>query len=99
MLLLATGISVRMLNRVLKEKAAKKQPGCTWIEVDNEVHIFLVGLMHDAGTCLVQNLFCEMWRRKGSSFVSPQRETVDCIWAHQHSSCYFFLNKKKSTDL
>jgi hypothetical protein len=43
MLLLATGISVRMLNsRVLKEKAAKKQLGCTWIEVDNEVHIFLV---------------------------------------------------------
>jgi hypothetical protein len=84
MLLLATGISVRMLNsRVLKEKAVKKQLGCTWIEVDNEVHIFLaqyqdhpqmieihaklqrlLGLMHDAGTCLVQNLFCMMWKKK-----------------------------------
>jgi hypothetical protein len=25
-----------------KEKVLKKQLGCTWIEVDNEVHMFVV---------------------------------------------------------
>jgi hypothetical protein len=36
MLLLATGISVKMLNGREKKKGVKKQPGCTWIEVNNE---------------------------------------------------------------
>ncbi len=40
MLLLATGISVRIWQR--KEKGVKKQPGCTWIEVNNKVHRFVV---------------------------------------------------------
>jgi hypothetical protein len=64
MLLLATGIFVRILNG---GESVKKQLGCTWIEVNNEVQTFVVddqghqmieicaelkrlsGLMHDAG--------------------------------------------------
>jgi hypothetical protein len=30
------------IERQRKEKGAKKQPGCTWIEVNNEVHKFVV---------------------------------------------------------
>jgi pentatricopeptide repeat protein len=30
------------VERQRKEKGAKKQPGCTWIEVNNEVHTFVV---------------------------------------------------------
>jgi hypothetical protein len=41
-LLLVTGISVGMLNWQRKERSVKKQPGCTWIEVNNEVHTFVV---------------------------------------------------------
>ncbi len=65
-----------------KGKGVKKQPGCTWIEVNNKVHRFvaedqdhlqmieiqaelqIVNAVHDAqGTCLVQNLFCIMWKK------------------------------------
>ncbi|CAM6075065.1 unnamed protein product [Sphagnum tenellum] len=42
MLLLATDITVRMLNSRERKKGARKQPGCTWIEVNNEVHTFVV---------------------------------------------------------
>ncbi len=36
-LLLTIGIDVRILNT----KCVKKQPDCTWIEVNNEVHTFV----------------------------------------------------------
>ncbi len=37
MLLVAIGIYVRMLNT----RGVMKQPDCTWIEVNNEVHTFV----------------------------------------------------------
>jgi hypothetical protein len=37
MQLLAIGIYLRMLNT----RGVKKQPHCTWIEVNNEVHTFV----------------------------------------------------------
>ncbi len=42
MLLVVTCISVGMLNWQRNERSMKKQPGCTWIEVNNEVHTFVV---------------------------------------------------------
>jgi hypothetical protein len=42
MLLLATGISVRMFERQRKERGMKKESSRTWIEVNNELHTFVV---------------------------------------------------------
>jgi hypothetical protein len=41
MLLLATYISVRMLN--IRERKKVQRNAHTWIEVNNEVHTFVVG--------------------------------------------------------
>jgi hypothetical protein len=41
MLLLAVGVFVRILNRREGERGVKKQPACTWSEVNNEVHMFV----------------------------------------------------------
>jgi len=42
MLLLATGVSENV-EQQRKERGVKKQLGHTWIEVNNEVHTFVVG--------------------------------------------------------
>jgi len=42
MVLLATTISVRVLNSADKKRVVKKQLGHTWIEVINELHMFVV---------------------------------------------------------
>ncbi len=42
MLLMAIGIFVRMLKEKRKENGVKEQLGHTWIEVNNEVHIFVI---------------------------------------------------------
>jgi len=42
MLLLATGISVRILNGRERKKVQRNKTGCTWIEVNYEVHMFVV---------------------------------------------------------
>jgi pentatricopeptide repeat protein len=42
MLLLAIGISCENVEQQKKERGVKKQLRCTWIEVNNEVHTFVV---------------------------------------------------------
>jgi hypothetical protein len=88
LLLLATRHLCENVERQGNEKGVKKQLGRTWIEVNNEVRMFVVededhpqnieihaelqilsGLMHDVGTCLMQNLFCMMWRKKKRHFI------------------------------
>jgi hypothetical protein len=57
------------------------------------------------GSCMMQVCamyqICSAWcgRRASAAFVSPLPETDYCIWAHQHSSWYSSLNKKKSAGL
>eukprot|EP01018_Ginkgo_biloba_P020180 Gb_23075 [translate_table: standard] len=34
---------IEKVRKMMKERRLKKQPGCSWIEVNNEVHSFLVG--------------------------------------------------------
>jgi hypothetical protein len=41
MLLLAVGVFVRILKSREGERGVKKQPACTWSEVNNEVHVFV----------------------------------------------------------
>jgi len=60
-LLLATCISVSVeLQR--KEKGAKKRPGCTWIEVNNEVHTFVV---EDQNQPQMIEIYAELLRLSG----------------------------------
>eukprot|EP01018_Ginkgo_biloba_P013110 Gb_10113 [translate_table: standard] len=35
--------NVAKVRKAMKDKGVKKEPGCSWIEVKNRVHVFLVG--------------------------------------------------------
>ncbi|KAJ8641146.1 hypothetical protein MRB53_017840 [Persea americana] len=39
----------------MKDKGLKKQPGCSWIEVGNRVHVFVVG---DKSHCQAKEIYC-----------------------------------------
>ncbi len=47
------------VGRQRKEKGAKKQQGCTWIDMNNEVHTFVVG---DALLCFNENSLYDFCR-------------------------------------
>jgi hypothetical protein len=50
------------VERQRKEKGAKKQLGCTWIEVNNEVHLFVV---EDQNQPQMTEIYAELQRLSG----------------------------------
>ncbi|WOH07905.1 hypothetical protein DCAR_0727339 [Daucus carota subsp. sativus] len=44
------------LRMKMKEKGLKKQPGCSWIEIGNRFHVFVVGDKSHCDTKLIYNL-------------------------------------------
>jgi hypothetical protein len=50
------------VERQRKEKGAKKWPGCTWIEVNNEVHMFVV---EDQNQPQMIEIYAELQRLSG----------------------------------
>ncbi|PON83214.1 DYW domain containing protein [Trema orientale] len=44
----------------MKEKGLKKQPGCSWIEVGNTVHVFVVGDKSHCQSKLIYSLLCDL---------------------------------------
>lgn len=44
----------------MKDKGLKKQPGCSWIEVGNEVHVFVVGTQSHTHANLIYPLLVEL---------------------------------------
>lgn len=51
----AAGVRLKM-----KEKGLKKQPGCSWIETGNRVHVFVVGDKSHSDTKLIYSLVCDL---------------------------------------
>ncbi|KAL6129296.1 hypothetical protein ACLB2K_072648 [Fragaria x ananassa] len=57
----------------MKEKGLKKQPGCSWIEVGNMVHVFVVG---DKSHCQSQLIYYALYGRINVTWEFQQRSTV-----------------------
>ncbi|XVE61018.1 hypothetical protein DITRI_Ditri06bG0006600 [Diplodiscus trichospermus] len=53
----------------MKDKGLKKQPGCSWIEIENKVHVFVVGAKSHSHANLIYPLLHELhakMRKAGS---------------------------------
>jgi pentatricopeptide repeat protein len=37
------GDGIEMVRRMMKERGVEKMPGCSWIEINKQVHVFLIG--------------------------------------------------------
>lgn len=48
------------MRRKMKEKGLKKQPGCSWIQVGNKVHVFVVGDKSHTQCSLIYSLLCDL---------------------------------------
>ncbi|KAL5546542.1 hypothetical protein UlMin_006229 [Ulmus minor] len=44
----------------MKDKGLKKQPGCSWIEIGNMVHVFVVGDKSHSHSQLIYSLLCDL---------------------------------------
>ncbi|KAL8031948.1 hypothetical protein ABFX02_13G061600 [Erythranthe guttata] len=50
---------VERVRRVMNTRGVSKEPGCSWIELKNQVHVFVVGdLLHPE----IKNIREELWR-------------------------------------
>ncbi|EXB41187.1 hypothetical protein L484_005223 [Morus notabilis] len=62
----------------MKEKGLKKQPGCSWIEVGNMVHVFVVGDESHTQSGLIYSLVCDLHEKmKKIGYISNNELTLD----------------------
>jgi hypothetical protein len=62
-----------------KEKGAKKRPGCTWIEVNNEVHMFVV---EDQNQPQMIEVYAELQRLSGLMHDTRYMSCMEFFLAH-----------------
>lgn len=61
---------VSRVRRVLKEKKVRKEPGCSWVEVRNQVHVFVVGdKAHPRWIDLYESLKLLVWEMKKQVYI------------------------------
>ncbi|KAM7271081.1 hypothetical protein ACFE04_030295 [Oxalis oulophora] len=62
----------------MKDKGLKKQPGCSWIEVDNKVHVFVVGDKSYCQSDIVRSLIRDLhMKMKRTELVIRDGEILD----------------------
>ncbi|XWS57138.1 hypothetical protein CRYUN_Cryun09bG0146800 [Craigia yunnanensis] len=64
----------------MKDKGLKKQPGCSWIEVGNKVHVFVVGAKSHSHANLIYPLLRELhakMRKAGGSISNNDYQEND----------------------
>lgn len=64
------------LRLKMKDKGLKKQPGCSWIEVGNRVHVFLVG---DKSQCETKHIHSLLWDIHGKMMKAGHVEDNDFL--------------------
>ncbi|KAL3525805.1 hypothetical protein ACH5RR_014177 [Cinchona calisaya] len=69
---------VSKLRKVMRQSHFKKEPGCTWIEVKSEVHMFLVGdKAHPRCAEIYDNLKVLIDEMKCAGYLSDSEGTMD----------------------
>ncbi|XP_043715883.1 pentatricopeptide repeat-containing protein At2g35030, mitochondrial-like [Telopea speciosissima] len=62
----------------MKDKGLKKQPGCSWIEVGNRVHVFVVGDKSHSQSKLIHGIFHDLHMKlKKAGYVLNKGSTLD----------------------
>lgn len=61
----------------MKEKGLKKQPGCSWIEVGNKVHVFVVGDKSHSHSKMIYSLLCDLHEKMKKIGHIPNNELTE----------------------
>ncbi|PIA62140.1 hypothetical protein AQUCO_00200265v1 [Aquilegia coerulea] len=62
------------LRLKMKDKGLKKQPGCSWIEADNRVHVFVVGDKSHCQSKLIYSLLRDLHFKMERYGYQPNRD-------------------------
>ncbi|KAL6980803.1 hypothetical protein U1Q18_022443 [Sarracenia purpurea var. burkii] len=69
------GISLR---NIMKERGVKKEPGCSWVSVDGEVHKFYAGDQHHPQKDQIYHMLEELKRKiKAMGYVPDMRHVLE----------------------
>ncbi|XP_021282447.1 pentatricopeptide repeat-containing protein At2g35030, mitochondrial-like [Herrania umbratica] len=61
----------------MKNKGLKKQPGCSWIEVGNKVHVFVAGAKSRCHANLIYPLLCELHAKMRKAGSIPNNDYME----------------------
>eukprot|EP01018_Ginkgo_biloba_P007732 Gb_21237 [translate_table: standard] len=83
------------VRRMMKDRRVKKAPGCSWIEVNKEVHAFLVGDRSHPQTediyAMVERLSTEM---KAAGYVPDTRFVLHDVEEEQKEQILFYHSER-----
>ena len=60
----------------MKDKGLKKQPGCSWIEVGNRVHVFVVGDKSHSQSKLIYSLLRDLHSKMKKAGYEPNNDFI-----------------------
>ncbi|KAF1864554.1 hypothetical protein Lal_00043195 [Lupinus albus] len=72
---------VARVRKLMRDRGVKKEPGCSWVEVENMIHVFLVD---DAVHPEVQEVYMYLeqliWNLNIKSMPCPPMPCVAAMW-------------------
>lgn len=86
---------VENLRRVMKDRGIKKEPGCSWIEINKQVHAFLLGdKAHPQINAIHQELSQMIWRLKEEGYAPDINFVFQDVEGEQMESSLAYHSEK-----
>eukprot|EP01018_Ginkgo_biloba_P019471 Gb_05259 [translate_table: standard] len=86
---------IEKLRKIMKDRRAKKMPGCSWIEVNNKVHAFLGG---DRSHPQMQNIYAKLEKlslqMKGAGYVPDTNFVLHDVEEEQKEHILYHHSEK-----
>ncbi|KAL0421898.1 UNVERIFIED_CONTAM: Pentatricopeptide repeat-containing protein, mitochondrial [Sesamum latifolium] len=86
---------VASLRRTMKGGGIKKEPGCSWIEINKQVHAFILGdKSHPQANSIYQELNQIIWRLKGEGYVPDTNFVLQDLEGEQMENSLAYHSEK-----
>lgn len=86
---------VAILRNSMRDGGIKKEPGCSWIEVNKKIHAFILGdISHPQVNAIYQELNEIIWRLKEEGYVPDTNFVLQDIEGEQMENSLLYHSEK-----
>ncbi|KAL2254043.1 UNVERIFIED_CONTAM: Pentatricopeptide repeat-containing protein, mitochondrial [Sesamum indicum] len=86
---------VESLRKTMKHAGIKKEPGCSWIEINKQVHAFILGdKSHPQVNSIYQELNQIIWRLKAEGYVPDTNFVLQDLEGEQMENSLAYHSEK-----
>lgn len=86
---------VAILRNSMRDGGIKKEPGCSWIEVNTKIHAFILGdISHPQVNAIYQELNEIIWRLKEEGYVPDTNFVLQDIEGEQMENSLLYHSEK-----